>query len=148
MSKQDGMTATDRAKELIEVDRTCHGWYCRPECIIEICEALLSAEAKVEKYQARLEITHDYDGHTGEKREIPPEKRDTYPDGIFCRDATIKLLKGEIEDYRAKVAALAELVYGVLASLDCECDEYHGYRCSIHEWREEFARIMGAEETE
>lgn len=49
---------------------------------------------RIEKLEERLEITHAYD-YKGNRVEIPPEDRDEYPDGIDCRDETIRLLQDE-----------------------------------------------------
>lgn len=45
--------------------------------------------------EARLEIDHSFQLVDGDfvRVEVPPELRDTWPDGITCRDETIKLLE-------------------------------------------------------
>jgi hypothetical protein len=54
--------------------------------------ALLSA------YEARLEIDHAWRLVDGKltRFEIPPEDRPNWPDGITCRDETIKLLEEQL----------------------------------------------------
>lgn len=54
-------------------------------------------EARIAKLEARLEIDHAFrstNEHPEPQRyEIPPEERDNFPDGIECRDETIKILR-------------------------------------------------------
>lgn len=70
---------------------------------LDLSEQLATANARIEKYQKRLEITHCYDGHTGERKDIAPEKRDTYPDGIECRDSTIHILNEQLAAEREQL---------------------------------------------
>ncbi len=58
-------------------------------------------QAKLAKYEARLEIDKDGNGV-----EIPPDQRDKFPDGIYCRDATIQLQDQRVDELQAKLAAV------------------------------------------
>lgn len=64
--------------------------------------ALTEAEARVKVLEERLEITHvnRFDEASGEmvRVELPPEDRLVFPDGVFCRDATIAELESQIEE--------------------------------------------------
>ena len=61
----------------------------------ELEERIQDLEAKLRKAEERLEIDHEYvpNNYTGEleRVEVPAQERSKYPDGITCRDATIKL---------------------------------------------------------
>lgn len=107
MSEIDHESAKNRAQEYIDFDKRVP----MKNEDINLARAYIDLEAKVEKYQSRLEITHDYDGYTGERREIPQDKRDTYPDGITCRDATIHMLKSELAAERKRVEALIDVIH-------------------------------------
>jgi hypothetical protein len=72
----------------------------------EIAAALIEAEERIAKLEARLEIDHVYDGHTGERKEVPSDKRDRHFDGIECRDETIRGLKSVIEELTTERDAL------------------------------------------
>lgn len=75
---------------------------------IPTCVTLLVGEAadKIERlraYVARLERRLEIDrfhNENGNEFSVPPEERQTFPDGIECRDATIRLLKDEIKILR------------------------------------------------
>lgn len=58
--------------------------------------------AEVLALQERLEITHCHDGD-GSRVEIPDSERKDFPDGIYCRDETIRLLEESNEALRAKL---------------------------------------------
>lgn len=63
--------------------------------------------ARVAKLEERLEITHCWrhnpDGSVT-KEEIPSDQRDSFPDGIYCRDETIKQLESMlIEEKRKRI---------------------------------------------
>ena len=92
------------------LDGKTDGVMCEPlgSARQRLIDYLAAANVKIEKYQRRLEITHCYDGHTGERKEIPPEKRDTHPDGIECRDSTIYILKTELQAERQRVEAMRD----------------------------------------
>lgn len=71
-------------------------------------------EAKVQKYEERLQIDHCYELNpvrTGDvdndliRKEIPPEKRGDFPDLIECQQATIALQDEEIKRLAALLAA-------------------------------------------
>ncbi len=68
-------------------------------------EALPALLAEVERLEARLEVDHVYTLVDGEmvREEVPPEKRGEYPDGIDCRDETIKLLEEDRERLKARL---------------------------------------------
>lgn len=80
-----------------------------PAYLMRVChdaaECLEALQAKIERYEARLEIDHVYklDQSGGEeliREEVPPEEREAMIDGIECRDATIKLLEKYITELR------------------------------------------------
>lgn len=66
--------------------------------------------ARVHQLEDRLEITHAWqctaDDTELKRIEIPPEERDSFPDGITCRDATIKLLEEQSERQAARIRKL------------------------------------------
>lgn len=61
-------------------------------------------EARVAKLDARLEIDHCYREVNGDmvRVELKPEERGRFPDGITCRDATIKLQREHIAELQRK----------------------------------------------
>lgn len=61
--------------------------------------------AERDRCHARLEIDHVYDAN-GERREIPLAERGNQPDGIYCRDETIRLQDEEIDRLRAVAAEM------------------------------------------
>lgn len=70
-------------------------------------DANIAAQAeKIAELEERLEVVHCYvlDDKTGEmvKHEIAPEERDLMPDGIACRDETIKLQDKRIAELEAE----------------------------------------------
>lgn len=70
--------------------------------IIELTQREEKFIARINKLEERLEITYCYNGE-GEKIEIPPEDRDSYPDGIMCRNETIDLLAEESRKIEVKL---------------------------------------------
>lgn len=68
--------------------------------ITRLRAALADAQARVMKLETRLEITYCSVFRDGElvRKEIPPEERDSFPDGIRCRDATIGLLEEDLAE--------------------------------------------------
>jgi hypothetical protein len=74
---------------------------------------LAEARAQVAKLESRLEIDHAYDQH-GNRVEVPVEKRDQMPDGISCRDETIKLLEKDLERVRGDAAVLRSWIDGIM----------------------------------
>lgn len=106
------------------------------QAYLDLAEKLEAAHAKIEKYQRRLEITHCYDGHTGERKEIPPDKRDTHPDGIECRDSTIYALKTELTAERQRVNELEAALGEAIESADpvqCDIDRLTAIKEGQHE---------------
>ncbi|WP_182421995.1 hypothetical protein [Aureimonas sp. ME7] len=71
---------------------------------------IASLQAKLREREERLEITHHYvlsgNGEDLVRAEIPPEERDNEPDGIECRDATIKGLEATVASLQARIEAL------------------------------------------
>ena len=67
---------------------------------------------RIAKLEERLEIDHAFQStneHPEPQRyEIPPEERDNFPDGIECRDETIKLLEENCTTLRAVRQQLEE----------------------------------------
>lgn len=63
---------------------------------------LAAATARVAKLEARLEIDHKF--VNGQRVEIPSEERDGFPDGIFCRDATIAAQREQLDEQRSDLA--------------------------------------------
>lgn len=55
---------------------------------------------EIERLQARLEVDHAFKLVNGklERFEVRQEDRATFPDGIDCRDETIKLLEEQLAD--------------------------------------------------
>ena len=63
---------------------------------------LTACEARVRELEHRLEIDTAY-GMDGKEIVIPTDKRDEMPDGIECRDETIKLQDEAIEKLKARL---------------------------------------------
>lgn len=57
----------------------------------QMWEALIEAEAYILRLEERLEISFAFDSE-GKPIEVPLNEREEFPDGITCRDATIKSL--------------------------------------------------------
>jgi hypothetical protein len=86
---------------------------------VELLEAATTIQAlrmRVATYERRLEIDRCWAFENGEKVEkvVPPEERDSFPDGIECRNETIKLLDRNVDALRADVAKLG----GVLSEIE------------------------------
>jgi len=83
--------------------------YARAEWTKDLAR-LADLEAKLRKAEERLEIDHEYvpNNYTGEleRVEVPAQERSKYPDGITCRDATIKLQDERIEQLKREKADL------------------------------------------
>ncbi len=66
-------------------------------CCEHAAEEIERLTGRVQHLEDRLEITHAWqctaDDTELKRIEIPREERDSFPDGITCRDATIKLLE-------------------------------------------------------
>ena len=73
-------------------------------------------QARVAKLEERLEIDHCY-GPDGQRKEIAPADRDTFPDGIFCRDADIQLRDDAIRTLKARCAQLEEALNEAIEGL-------------------------------
>jgi hypothetical protein len=70
-----------------------------PTCVSrELREEITRLRALLSAYEARLEIDHAWRLVDGKltRFEIPPEDRPNWPDGITCRDETIKLLEEQL----------------------------------------------------
>jgi hypothetical protein len=74
----------------------------------QAADAIESLQRRIGELEGRLEIDHAWQFMNGEKVrvEIPPEERDRFPDGIECRNETIRLQDKNIETLRANVATL------------------------------------------
>ena len=61
-------------------------------------------QKEVRRCHARLEIDHYYVmlGKKTYRKPIPYKDRLLFPDGISCRDETIKMLDRQIDEYRKK----------------------------------------------
>jgi hypothetical protein len=66
--------------------------------------------ARIAKLEARLEIDHCFTlvGEEMVREEIPAAERDSFIDGISCRDETIKLLYADNAELLAEIAKLRE----------------------------------------
>lgn len=65
----------------------------------EAADEIERLRAYVARLERRLEIDRFHD-ENGNEVSVPPEERQTFPDGIECRDATIRLLRDEIKILR------------------------------------------------
>lgn len=63
--------------------------------------------ATLQRREERLEIDSAY-RLDGKRETIAPDKRDTFPDGIDARNATIELLENSVERLRTAVVAERE----------------------------------------
>lgn len=70
--------------------------HCKCRLANEAANEIERLRERVAKLEDRLEITHVWNGK-GARVAVPPEKRDTIPDGIDCRDETIRLLENRIQ---------------------------------------------------
>jgi hypothetical protein len=68
-------------------------------------EKLREATARIALLEARLEVDHAWKMENGQlvRFEIPPEDRANWPDGIDCRDETIKLLEEQLSSLSARL---------------------------------------------
>lgn len=67
--------------------------------VSEAADEIERLRSYVARLERRLEIDRFHD-ENGNKVSVPPEERQTFPDGIECRDATIRLLRDEIKILR------------------------------------------------
>lgn len=72
-----------------------------------LARQVLALSDEVERCHARLEITHCWKMEAGDKVrvEIPPAERATFPDGIECRNETIRLRDENNAKLRAALTA-------------------------------------------
>lgn len=79
-------------------------------CCEHAAEEIERLTSRVQHLEDRLEITHAWqctaDDTELKRIEIPPEERDSFPDGITCRDATIKLLEEQNERQAGRIRKL------------------------------------------
>lgn len=68
-------------------------------------QRMAQLEARVAKLERRLEISFCFDAD-GNEQEIPPERRDAFPDGISARDETIRLLEAEVARLNEQITYL------------------------------------------
>lgn len=80
--------------------------------------------SRVAWYQERLEIDRVWklspDGGSMTEVEVPAEERDRMPDGIDCRDETIKLQDRAVGELRAEVGRLREALIDAARTLAYE----------------------------
>jgi hypothetical protein len=97
-------------------------------CVLACSDADLAAkDAEIARCHKRLEI--DVYGKFDDQGElvavpIPMEERTRFPDGISCRDETIKILEEQLADLRAQLAAAEKII-------DAYAD--HTFSCAISE---------------
>ena len=77
---------------------------------------------RIAKLEHRLEIDTAY-GTNGKEITIPPDKRDEMPDGIICRDETIKLLEERIAALEASKEADFEVFHQLRLRLTEACGD-------------------------
>lgn len=98
--------------------------------------------AKVATYQARLEIDHDYD-IDGNRREIPESERDDGPDGIECRDETIKELERQLaanrESWAQSLADAREQAFEEAAKI---AEDYDDPQTDPWSWPDRIAKLI------
>jgi hypothetical protein len=79
-------------------------------CCERAADEIERLAARVQHLEERLEIASAWqctaDDPELKRIEIPPEERDSFPDGITCRDATIKLLEEQNERQAANIRVL------------------------------------------
>lgn len=99
-------------KSLGDRDDALYAAAVDPTTVLSLLVALEEAQrerdtllAEVARFRARLEIDHCYDGNDN-RVELSPEQGDEMPDGIECRDETIRGLDERIKQYRAEVKRL------------------------------------------
>ena len=89
------MSDTPRT-DALELEVSAFKQHVQADGAFHLCRQL---EREVARCHARLEIDHIYqvevDGMV--RREIPYEERTKYPDGIDCRNETIKLLQRTVK---------------------------------------------------
>lgn len=68
---------------------------------------------EVKMLSERLEITHVWQTVEGVLTKVPVPEGADFPDGIACRDETIKLLEANRDHLRERVAELEEALKGV-----------------------------------
>lgn len=96
--------------ELVKVPRS--QLIAASDALREAADMLTVLQSQVAKYERRLEIDHAWTLKDGEKVEyiIPPEERDTFPDGIECRNETIKLQDERIDMFGRECERLSSQV--------------------------------------
>ena len=77
-------------------------------------QQIAALQARVRELEARLEVDHEYalDKEAGKlvRVEVPPSERSKFPDGITCRDATIKLQNECIAQLEHELSEICELL--------------------------------------
>jgi hypothetical protein len=113
-------SATDMTdpKEAVEriVDRAKRGrpvWTAFDEDAETVARAYLALQADVTKLQERLEMTHAWRTVDGKMQRVAVELG-SIPDGIECRDETIRLQDRRIEELQADAARMRAALEGLL----------------------------------
>lgn len=73
---------------------------------ISLARALLVREAEIQKLRDRLEIAHVWQMVDGTMTRVPAPEGEEIPDGIACRDETIRLQDRRIAELEDQVRTL------------------------------------------
>ena len=108
-------TLDERAESFLKSDEAAHmrqyGKIWTVVLIEDQAKEIADQKEQINTYQERLEIKHCFDAD-GNKVEIPEDERDDVPDGISCRDETIRQQDISIADQKETEAELREALEG------------------------------------
>lgn len=93
----------------------------------------IALQAKVAKYEARLNIDHCFvlgENHEMIRQEIPEDERGSFPDQVTCLEIEIAHLESVIKDIAPVIKISSQLLDFVMEKYKVENKE--GLTCPIH----------------
>ena len=88
------------------IGRAADGLRISDNDALAVARALLVREAEIQKLRERLEIAHVWQMVDGTMTRVPAPEGEEIPDGIACRDETIRLQDRRIAELEDQVRTL------------------------------------------
>lgn len=99
----------DIVERLRSLGKNLRGYDEDTDAVEKAAYEITKLRVRIEELEARLEVDHVYKLGVDDRLvrvEVPPGERDSYPDGVSCRDDTIRILENNCERLRARIAEL------------------------------------------